>query len=170
MTTLSWRGDGTFKTADARIDADAIVLTGLTESQDWSARYTVEAAPDWQAHTVHIDTGDGRALALSKTDKWGDGCAECTDPDLSASPMTNTLPIRRLDLKIGDSAEILALHIMLPDLTFRPAHQRYTRLGPLAWRYEGLESGFTAEIAVDGEGFVTGYPGLFLRVDPGAAP
>ena len=42
------------------------------------------------------------------------------DVDLSASPFTNTLPIRRLGLAIGRSAEIVAAYIAFPELDVRP--------------------------------------------------
>ena len=43
--------------------------------------------------------------------------------------------------------------------------QRYTRLHhPGAYRFESIASGFEAELAVDAQGLVVDYPGLFRRL------
>jgi hypothetical protein len=48
------------------------------------------------------------------------------DIDLSISPFTNTLPIRRMDLAPGNSADIVAAYIRVPELTATRDPQRYT--------------------------------------------
>ena len=89
--------------------------------------------------------------------------AGCTDVDLEASPSTNTLPIRRLGLAVGESREVRAAWVRFPQLTVQPLRQRYTRIGENRYRYESLESGFSAEIDVDDAGLVVTYPGLWMR-------
>jgi hypothetical protein len=88
--------------------------------------------------------------------------------DLLPTPFTNTLPIRRLRLAVGDSREILVAYVTVPGLELSAARQRYTRLEPRdgrdVYRFEGLGSGFVAEVTVDAEGLVVDYPGLFRRV------
>ena len=87
------------------------------------------------------------------------------DVDISATPFTNTLPIRRLQLAPGDSAEIRTAYIHLPDLEIVRDPQRYTCLEPLRrYRYESLDSDFVREIEVDADGLVVTYPGLFKRL------
>jgi len=84
--------------------------------------------------------------------------------DLSASPFTNTLPVRRCNLAIGESIDIIAAYVAFPELTLTPDPQRYTRLDALIYRYESLDSDFTRDIEVDGNGLVVNYPGLFRRL------
>ena len=56
-------------------------------------------------------------------------------------------------------------YIQLPELTVTTDRQRYTCLDPnRRYRYESLDSDFTREIEVDGDGLVVTYPGLFRRV------
>ena len=43
----------------------------------------------------------------------------CVDVDLSFTPATNTLPIRRLDLRVGDQAEVEVAWLTWPDLDVR---------------------------------------------------
>jgi uncharacterized protein len=92
----------------------------------------------------------------------------CTEVDISESPFTNTLPIRRLRLAPGQSAEILVAYVTVPDLDVYPARQRYTFLSAEdnlgVYRYEGLSTNFTADVRVDGDGLVVEYPDLCRRL------
>ncbi|MEZ5648695.1 MAG: putative glycolipid-binding domain-containing protein, partial [Alphaproteobacteria bacterium] len=89
----------------------------------------------------------------------------CIDIDISATPFTNTLPIRRLNLKQGEAADLSVVYIAVPELAPRKVRQRYTCLEPgKIYRYEGLDSGFAAEITVDDDGLVIDYPGIFRRM------
>jgi uncharacterized protein len=89
--------------------------------------------------------------------------AGCIDVDLGISPATNTLPIRRLNLAVGESAEVTAAWVRFPTLTIEPLHQRYTRLDTNRYRYES-DTGFSAELIVDEMGLVIDYPPGWERV------
>jgi hypothetical protein len=88
--------------------------------------------------------------------------------DISATPFTNTLPIRRLGLKPGESEQLAVTYVRVPELLVGPEWQRYGCLEARAegglYRFEALPAGFTAELPVDAEGLVIDYPGLFRRV------
>ena len=95
----------------------------------------------------------------------------CLDVDISATPFTNTLPIRRLALQPGSSATLSMVYIAVPRMQVEVTQQRYTCLevAPSGGRYrfESLRNGvssFTAELPVDRDGLVVDYPGLFRRV------
>ncbi len=49
----------------------------------------------------------------------------CLDIGLSATPFSNTLPIRRLNLKPGESAVIDVAYVALPALNVKKVPQRY---------------------------------------------
>src|SRR5215211_4036020 len=91
----------------------------------------------------------------------------CVDVDISATPSTNTLPIRRLGLKPGQSEELAVAYIRVPELLVGPERQRYGCLEARAdgglYRFEELPGGFTAKLPVDADGLVLDYPGLFRR-------
>ncbi|GCE05797.1 hypothetical protein KDAU_31260 [Dictyobacter aurantiacus] len=63
--------------------------------------------------------------------------------------------------------DLLVAYISVPDLSICPAQQRYTCLsrstGGGTYRYEGLESNFTADLPVDSRGLVIDYPALWQR-------
>lgn len=87
----------------------------------------------------------------------------CEDIDLNISPSTNTLPIRRLGLRIGESAEVSAAWIRFPECVVEPLPQRYTRLAERRYRYESLGSRWTGEFDVDEDGLVVDYPTFRVR-------
>jgi hypothetical protein len=84
------------------------------------------------------------------------------DVDLSFTPATNTLPIRRLGLAVGEEAEIAVAWLVWPELRFERARQRYTRLAEDRYRY--TQDDFEAELTVDKEGLVLEYEGLWRAV------
>jgi hypothetical protein len=89
----------------------------------------------------------------------------CLDVDLSATPFTNTLPIRRLNWQPGQSVELRMVYVDVPSLHLSVYPQRYTCLDASGrFRFEALRSDFTADLTVDLDGLVVDYPGLFRRV------
>ncbi len=88
----------------------------------------------------------------------------CIDVDFGWSPLTNTLPIRRIGLQDHRPHEIDVAWIREGTLEVGKSAQRYTRTGPAAVLFESLRSGFTASLQVDEDGLVQVYPGLFRRL------
>jgi hypothetical protein len=164
------------------LHADGTVV-GIGENEGTAApfriRYRVACDGTGTVRQVEIDplgVGDGMELGHDGNGNWtknGKPAPEldgCRDVDISATPFTNTIPIRRLGLKSGESETISVVYLAVPAMTTTAAEQRYTCLEPLdsdggVFRYESLESGFTADLPVDSDGVVLDYPGVFRRVD-----
>ena len=151
------------------------VVTGSADDSVFALRYRVRCDKSWRVRSAEIAmVGSDRRIEIAGDGKgnWSDAAgkrmpklAGAIDIDLSASPFTNTLPIRRLKLKPGQSAEIVTVYILVPALTLTTDPQRYTCLAPLKrYRYESIDSDFTREIEVDRRGLVVTYPGLFRRL------
>lgn len=122
-------------------------------SEEGVAVRTMRLATDGQGHWT-----DDRGAALPALDG-------CLDIDLWPTPFTNSFPIRRVPLAVGERREFRMAWVDGTALTVRPQVQAYTRLDERRYRFESLEgSGFTADLAVDGDGLVVDYPGLFKRV------
>jgi hypothetical protein len=116
--------------------------------------------------------GNGRTLVLASDGdgRWtGDGLpmpelGDVLDPDLTVTPFTNTLPIRRLRLSTGQSAEITTAFIEFPALTVVSNPQRYTCLEEgRRYLYESRASDFKRELEIDGDGLVVSYPDFWQR-------
>jgi len=149
--------------------------------------YVVALASDWSTRTVEIlmrsgDTIEPRELRLTVApdQRWRverkpspDTSMPKDDPmalhglidvDLGFSPVTNTLPIRRLDPAIGEAVAVTAAWVRFPELTIEPLPQRYIRLAERRYRYESAGGAFVAEIEVDDLGLVTAYEGGWQRI------
>ena len=153
------------------IVAESVVVAA--DVQPFAAHYRIVCGSDWLTREVEISLIGGARFQLS-TDGLGNwsrdgvalpGLSGALDPDLTVTPFTNTLPIRRLRLKPGESAEIAAAFIEFPQLTVVKSPQRYTCLEEgRRYLYESLTSGFTREIDVDGQGLVVTYPDFWQRI------
>jgi hypothetical protein len=85
----------------------------------------------------------------------------CTDIDLNFSPSTNLLPIRRLNLAIGESAEVKAAWLRFPGFHLEPFPQQYHRLEENLYRYESAGGQFVADLKVNRSGLVVEYADLW---------
>jgi uncharacterized protein len=164
----------------AWIQADGVIIGGDAEHDsgpvEWALAYSIMLDAEWRVRSMAVtDHAGDRHLRLvaDGNGSWttGDGVplpdlSGCIDVDLVATPFTNTLPIRRLQLEPGSSAVVKVAYLPLPELAPFATEQRYTALAPRRWRFESLDaSGFTAEISTDANEVVLDYPGLFRRVE-----
>ncbi len=161
--------------SDGDIYAESVVIGGDNEEQvRWALIYTVMCDANWRTRHVSIaEYAHGYRLDLSTDGDgiWRDmhgellpGLAGCIDVDIRATPFTNTLPMRRLHWERGESVEIAVVFVPMPDLVPCKRIQRYTSLAPGQWRFEALDSGFTAVLTTDADALVVEYPGLFRQV------
>jgi uncharacterized protein len=81
------------------------------------------------------------------------------DVDLGVTPATNTLPIRRLGLDVGQHADVTAAWLRFPALTIEPLPQTYERLAPNLYRYTSNGGLFSALLETDEFGMVVHYEG-----------
>jgi uncharacterized protein len=108
---------------------------------------------DGEGHWRHAD---GAAI---------DALDGCLDIDIWPTPFTNTFPIRRAPMAVGQRHEFRMAWVHAPDLTVQAKRQAYTRLDERVYLFEDLEgSGFQVRLAVDDDGVVVDYPGLFERI------
>jgi hypothetical protein len=163
------------------IVADGLIL-GVEEQAPFRVRYEIHCDLQWRLRAVHLHVWSGSSQSLHLlTDGEGVWTTEsgetiprlagCLDVDISATPFTNTLPIRRLALQPASSATLSMVYIAVPRMQVEVTEQRYTCLEVASsggrYRYESLTNGvsrFTAELPVDRDGLVVEYPGLFRRV------
>src|SRR5690606_9893863 len=95
------------------------------------------------------------------------GMDEVHDIDFAISPVTNTLPIRRLALAVGEARDTDALWVGFPDLVLERLPQRYTREADRTYTYESNGGEFRATLEVDEHGVVVRYGELWERVASG---
>ncbi|MCA5893402.1 putative glycolipid-binding domain-containing protein [Isoptericola sp. NEAU-Y5] len=177
MTTYRWRGvgSGSVEHLDVDLRDGGWRARSLVDLGPERLEYAMELSEAWVFRALRLHSSAGRELDLARDDDgvWRvDGVARpdlgaAVDVDLSFSPFTNTLPVRRLDLAVGAAADIVTAYVDGETLTVSPDPQRYTRLDAGRYLYESRDSDFRREVTVDGDGFVVDYPELFSRL-PGA--
>jgi hypothetical protein len=157
--------------------ADGVVV-GIAGQEPFRLRYQVGWDASWRTRTVRVSrlatetwelelTADGFGHWFAADGSPLPALAGCADVDIEATPLTNTLPIRRLRLRPGEAADVRVVYIAVPGLAVTAESQRYVA-GPdpndRGYRFESSDGEFVAEIAVDEDGLVLDYPGLFRRV------
>jgi hypothetical protein len=173
-----WSGEGlqhlVLTQGEEAIVAEAVVV-GEEDGARFGARFRITCDAAWRTRRIEVDmAGTDRRLDLhgDGAGHWHDGAGKALpahngaiDVDLPLTPFTNTLPIRRLNLGAGQSADLRIVYIVLPAFTVTVDPQRYTCLEPLRrYRYESLDSDFVREVEVDSDGLVVTYPDLYRRV------
>ncbi|MCG7392193.1 putative glycolipid-binding domain-containing protein [Microvirga sp. ACRRW] len=158
--------------ADGGLAISGVVI-GKEEEAKFGLHYRLRVDSSWRTRSVHLQTTAGHVLDLESNGQgaWIENgkprpeLQGCIDVDIQATPLTNTLPIRRLEWQAGQSTDIRLCYIAMPDLSVSARDQRYTAIEPGSlYRFESLESGFTADLPVDEDGFVRDYPELFRRL------
>ena len=182
----AWSGWGTehliLSVADDGVVADGLVV-GVAEGRPFRTRYEVRCDAGWRTRSVRVSApdfetsvpvidllSDGKGNWTMRDGGYVPGLQGCVDVDISATPFTNTLPIRRLEQRPGQYAELLVAYVDVEEMRAWTEVQSYACLQRDArggiYRYKSLDGGFTADLPVDADGLVLDYPGLFRRALP----
>ena len=176
MGTILWQDVETGALDRCTMEArpDGLRLSGIVLTPEHGTpldvRYLVEAAPDGLTRRVELELDGGatrRVLLADGAGHWRwEGGPElpqvdgAIDVDLTVTPATNTLPIRRMaQLETGQAADFRMAWVQFPGLEVLPSAQRYQRLAPDRWHFSTDD--FHAELLVDPDGLVLDYGGLF---------
>src|SRR5688500_19674883 len=130
LATL-WRTDGGYALRGS--------VVGALGDAALAARYRVECTAAWETRSVWLEVTQPPEvrdirLEVDAKGRWTvagaprSGLDGLVDVDIQVTPATNTLPIQRLSLAVGDEAEVTAVWIQLPDLTVSSLRQDYQRL------------------------------------------
>ena len=156
--------------------ADSVVLALDEHGRPFRLVYALTWDEGWRlrdARLVVTAEHAERSLRLETDGRghWRDGEGArpdldgCLDIDIWPTPFTNTFPIRREPLSVGERREFVMAWVAAPALTVRPMRQGYTRRADRRYLYENLDgSGFRAELPVDADGVVLDYEGVFRRI------
>jgi len=153
--------------------AESTIIT-IENNLPFLLRYDMRLDKHFQVERVVIRlSGRSSCLLSHRAGQWFDhnkhNISElegCYDIDISATPFTNTLPIRRLEWQPGQSRSLDMLYIRVPEMTMERARQQYTCLeknehGSI---FEYRQADFSAILPIDADGFVQNYPNLFRRL------
>jgi uncharacterized protein len=171
---LAWRGLDAWRTEGCTVERGdhGLRAVGVQVGTTYQVDYGLETGPDLVTQrfvlTVRDAVGErGVLLERAEDGTWTANekplphVEGALDVDLALSPLTNYMPAARLG---GEPADHVMAWIDVPSLEISRSGQRYEPIEPRRVRYVGLDDGFTAELDLDADGFVTHYPGLAARV------
>ncbi|MBD5785601.1 putative glycolipid-binding domain-containing protein [Cellulosimicrobium terreum] len=140
----------------------------------WSRQLTLTRAPDGRWHADASSTGDAPdGLGPPGIDDPSDldGAVDC---DIALCPVTNTMPIRRLELLGPDApagetpfvmawVDVPSLRVLRSDQLYAARSSVDPATGHGAVTYTSATRDFTADLTVDAHGIVVDYPELARR-------
>ena len=153
--------------------------TAVEADQCWTVQYEIDIDADWTTRravivgrsadgprrTVLESEGDGHWRVDGHRAEHLDGCL---DVDLESSALTNTLPVHRLELGLGESASAPAAYVRATGLTVERLEQTYLRrpdeAGGHTYDYSAPVFDFACRLTYDPSGLVLDYPGIAVRV------
>lgn len=149
-------------------------IKGDHEGRFFYIQYHIVVNQAWQAMELAIsinmnNQADDFLFRSNGKGEWqfnGKSAPElegCIDVDISFTPFTNTLPIRRLNMRPGDTREIKVLYVNVTEKKISPLKQQYGCISAGSYHYRDVPNDFEAVISIDEDGYVTDYPGLFKR-------
>ena len=141
--------DGAVAQLHYRVRCDAYWHTQWGTVRGWHAGRTVDLSI--------VRSARGWALNDAPVPELG----HCADLDLSFTPATNVLAIRRLGLAPGERADAPAAWLDLQELALAELAQRYERLADVEYAYSAPRFELTQTLRVSGDGMVLDYPGLW---------
>jgi hypothetical protein len=180
VSHIRWRRLDAPGHEEARIErvTEGWRLTGELEVDEQGIaaqlRYKIHCDDEWRTRSALIEgeVGGSPILFALVTDGAGHwtrddmplpALAGALDIDLAFTPATNTLPIRRLGLEVGESAPVRSAWLRFPELRLESLEQTYSREAMRIFRYRALVDGepFTARLDTDAFGRVHRYEGLW---------
>ena len=152
--------------------------TAVEEGRSWVVDYAIEVHADWRTRSARVTGRSGtatrtRLLESVEHGRWRvDGHPAphldgCLDVDLESSALTNALPVRRLGLLAGTSAQAPAASVRALDLRVERLEQHYARTDEQTRRqhyeYRAPAFDFSCQLVYDEAGLLLAYPGIAVR-------
>jgi uncharacterized protein len=153
----------------------------VEDGKAWVVGYEILVDKGWRTKSARVWTrsrsgerevrvqtaGSGRWLIDGAAAEHLDGCI---DVDLESSACTNTLPVHRLALGVGETGESPAVYLRALDLGIEPLEQRYHRVADddgttrRRFHYSAPRFDYDDHLVYDLHGLVLDYPGIATRI------
>ena len=147
--------------------------SAVEDGQGYAVRYEITLDDRWRTREARVasDTVAGPREIVLRSDREGRWTVDgepaahldgLIDVDLEASACTNTLPVHRLPLALGEVTEAPAAYVRARDLSVTRLEQTYRRLDDRRYDYTS-EGDFQAVLEYDVAGLIVDYPGIAVR-------
>lgn len=157
------RGNDACRFADAQ---GGFLVDGSATDAEWNVlRYRIRARDDGTTRRVRIGNASRVLIRRAADDTWRLNDTEvpavtgAKDIDLAFTPATHTLPIRRLNLPVGEEVSLLVAQFDPERGTLEPLQRVYRRLSDKRYECETLDTGKVARFKVDRQNAVRDHDG-----------
>jgi hypothetical protein len=165
------------KTGDGGYQLDGCT-TAVEDGQAWVVRYGIVVDDAWRTRAAYVSgrsaSGEHEVrLEADGSGHWRVGGVAapqldgCLDVDLESSSCTNTLPVHRLGLAVGQGADAPAAYVRALGLDVERLEQRYERVQDDGTRkrfdYAAPVFDYQGRLVYDASGLVLDYPGIAVR-------
>lgn len=161
-------------TVDDGINGHGLAVGKTDNGIPFAIEYEVALTANWDIKEVSIKSLlDERIIKLvRKGDQWYDGTGKhlvefdgVEMVDISISPFTNTLPIKRLQFEGKRPQKVDIIYFDENRFSLRRLQQIYSQADERTYRYQDIElPDFVSNIVVDDEGLVIDFLGMFKRI------
>ena len=154
--------DDAWATARFEVTVEGAGFVRSTRLERAAGRWRVTATEQGNLDAALVAAGHPRAGLPGAEDPGR--LSTALDVDLGYSPLTNSLPVRRLGLHrlTGTEHTVDVAWVLVPSLEVVASQQVYRPTGPGQIRF--TSGSFDADLTVDPDGYVLDYPGLATRV------
>ena len=172
--TARWRtwDHGHLETLTLRWENEGWTATGEVGRE--AVTYVLRLSATWQTRQFllfrDLDEPD-LWLGADGTGRWGEvngahrpELAGCTDMHLAVTPFTDSVPIRRLMLDVGEHSDVNSAHVAVDTLGVVAVRHRYERLTPRRFARTDLDTGERIEFDVDEYGLVNDHTDAYRRL------
>jgi hypothetical protein len=185
--SAAWRHEGSREGHEVAYFTNAaggVRLAGFTtaveDGEAWAVGYDIVVDETWRTTSARVwarsrsgerevivqSVGSGRWTIDGEPAVHLDGCI---DIDLESSACTNTLPVHRLALDVGEAGESPAVYVRALDLDVERLEQRYRRVvdddgTQRRFHYSAPRFEYDDHLVYDSRGLVLHYPGIATRL------
>jgi hypothetical protein len=172
---LAWSGTVIhIHTVNEGIHGHGFAVGKTDNNIPFAMEYDMALTEDWDIKEISIKSFlDERTTRLvHDNDKWYNGNYQHLSEfdgiefvDISISPFTNTLPIKRLQLEGEQAQKVDIIYFDENKFSLRKVQQIYSYVGERTYCYQDIElPDFVSNITVDEDGMVIDFPKMFRRV------
>ncbi|MCC4771454.1 hypothetical protein FXV91_15180 [Methanosarcina sp. DH2] len=161
-------------TVDKGINGYGLAVGKTDHNIPFAMEYDMELTIGWDIKEVSIKSLlDDRFIKLvRKSNQWYDSSGKHLTEfdgvelvDISISPFTNTLPIKRLKFDEEKTQKVDVIYFDENKFSLSRLQQIYSKVNEQTYRYEDIIlPDFVSDITVDDEGLVTDFPKMFKRI------
>lgn len=173
--SLSWPSTVVYThTANENIFDHGIAVGKTDNDIPFAIEYEVALTANWDIKEVSIKSllVERVIKLVHKSGQWYDGAGKHLAEfdgvelvDISISPFTNTLPIKKLQFEGEKPQKVDVIYFDENKFSLQLVQQIYSKIDERIYRYQDIVlPGFVSDITVDSEGLVVDFSKMFKRV------